>query len=219
MDTPVVPERSRVQRMTSLQLANNVRIEKSRIKRGLRTGEVKFLDLVDNPPELLRNAKVRELILACHKYGKVKTDKLLGTCRISPVKKLGGLSDRQRLELRENFKHRPLEAPRAYSARPTQYMGALGTANNLRFARADVKHAVASGERSAADVILANPPETATMTVWDLLKSQHRWGHHRTRLFLQSIPLSPTKLIGDLTDRQRNEIVRLLSDLQLSVAA
>ena len=46
------------------------------------------------------------------------------------------------------------------------------------------------------------------MTISDLLMSQHRWGHTRCRRFLASIPMSETKTIGSMTDRQRSALAR-----------
>jgi len=43
--------------------------------------------------------KVFDLILACPKYGRVKVNKILVQCRISPSKTVGGLSQRQRAEI------------------------------------------------------------------------------------------------------------------------
>ncbi len=40
-----------------------------------------------------------DLLLAVPKYGRVKVNKILSQCRISPSKTLGGLSERQRGEL------------------------------------------------------------------------------------------------------------------------
>ena len=39
------------------------------------------------------------MLLAVPKYGRVKANKMLQTCRISPSKTIGGLSERQRTEL------------------------------------------------------------------------------------------------------------------------
>ena len=39
------------------------------------------------------------MILAVPKYGRVKANKILTQCRISPSKTIGGLSQRQRGEL------------------------------------------------------------------------------------------------------------------------
>ena len=55
--------------------------------------------LLLDPPEWVMTAKVFDMILAVPKYGRVKANKILGQCRISPSKTIGGLSQRQRAEL------------------------------------------------------------------------------------------------------------------------
>ena len=52
-----------------------------------------------DPPEYLLTAKVFDLLLAVPKYGRVKANRILTHCRISPSKTIGGLSERQRNEL------------------------------------------------------------------------------------------------------------------------
>ena len=44
-------------------------------------------------------AKVFDMLLAVPKYGRVKANRVLNQCRISPAKTIGGLSERQRGEL------------------------------------------------------------------------------------------------------------------------
>jgi hypothetical protein len=89
-------------------------------------------------------------------------------------------------------------------ARAPQHLQALERANEVRLARAGLKRSVAAGSRSAAEIVLACPPEAAGMAISDLLMSQRRWGRTRCRKFLASIPLSENKTIGSMTDRQRN---------------
>jgi hypothetical protein len=89
-------------------------------------------------------------------------------------------------------------------------MQALERANAVRLARAELKRRVAIGEITAADVILRAPWEAESMTVSDLLTSQRRWGHTRSRKFLQCIPMSENKTVGSMTDRQRHALAQLL---------
>ena len=84
-----------------------------------------------------------------------------------------------------------------------QRLRALERANEVRFARAELKRKIAEGELSAAQVILANPREVANWTVGDLLMCQRRWGETRCRKFLGRNQISEVKRIGALTDRQR----------------
>ncbi|MGI8556828.1 MAG: hypothetical protein ACR2ND_00720 [Solirubrobacteraceae bacterium] len=96
-----------------------------------------------------------------------------------------------------------------------QHMRALNRANEVRLARAGLKRSVASGEVRVADVILDSRWEAASMSVADLLMSQRRWGRTRCRKFLASVPMSETKTVGSMTDRQRNALAAMLNGAAL----
>ena len=85
--------------MDALQRANAIRTERAQLKRDLKAGRASIHDLLREPPEYLETAKVFDILLAVPKYGRVKANKVLQICRISPSKTIGGLSERQRNEL------------------------------------------------------------------------------------------------------------------------
>ncbi len=93
------PERSHIQRMEALQRANQIRTRRAQLKRELRAGRLSVERLLAEPPEYLETAKVVDVLLAVPKVGRVKANKVLQQCRISPSKTVGGLSERQRAEL------------------------------------------------------------------------------------------------------------------------
>ncbi len=93
------PERSHIQRMEALQRANLIRTQRAQLKRDLRAGKTSIDRLLVSPPEYLETAKVFDMLLATPKFGRVKANKILQQCRISPSKTVGGLSERQRTEL------------------------------------------------------------------------------------------------------------------------
>ena len=93
------PERSLTQRMEALKRANDIRTRRASLKRDLKAGRVHIHGLLLDPPEYLETAKVFDLLLAVPKYGRVKVNRILTQCRISPSKTVGGLSERQRGEL------------------------------------------------------------------------------------------------------------------------
>jgi hypothetical protein len=93
------PERSLHQRMDALKRANEIRTRRARLKRDLKAGRAQIQALLLDPPEYLLTAKVFDLLLAVPKYGRVKANRILTQCRISPSKTIGGLSERQRNEL------------------------------------------------------------------------------------------------------------------------
>jgi hypothetical protein len=96
---PSTPERSLNQRMDALARANEIRTARARLKRDLKAGRRSIDSLLLDPPEYLETAKVFDMLLAVPKYGRVKVNKMLLGCRISPSKTIGGLSERQRAEL------------------------------------------------------------------------------------------------------------------------
>lgn len=91
-----------------------------------------------------------------------------------------------------------------------QSMQALALANKTRLARAEIKRQIADGETTVARVLAAPPPEIATMSIADLLMSQHRWGRTRCRRLLMALTISETRRVGTLTERERNRIVAML---------
>lgn len=98
-----------------------------------------------------------------------------------------------------------------------QHMKALARANKVRLARAELKRRVAEGELSVADVVLTCPWEAESMAIAELLMAQHRWGRTRCRRFLSAIPMSETKTIGTMTERQRRSVAaRLMGEADVS---
>ena len=93
------PERSLDQRMEALRRANDIRSKRAQLKRDLKGGKAKIEQLLLDPPDYVLSAKAFDMILAVPKYGRVKANKILTQCRISPSKTIGGLSERQRAEL------------------------------------------------------------------------------------------------------------------------
>ncbi|MGI9020164.1 MAG: integration host factor, actinobacterial type [Solirubrobacterales bacterium] len=94
-----VPERTSAQRMKALNKANEIRTARAQLKRDLKAGKVQIQRLLLDPPHYVLSAKAFDMILAVPKYGRVKANKVLSQCRISPSKTIGGLSERQRAEL------------------------------------------------------------------------------------------------------------------------
>ena len=85
--------------MDALERANKIRTARAQLKRDLKGGKVSIQQLLLKPPSYLETAKVFDMLLAVPKYGRVKANKVLVQCRISPSKTIGGLSERQRNEL------------------------------------------------------------------------------------------------------------------------
>lgn len=85
--------------MEALKRANHIRTKRAQLKRDLKAGKVRMHTLLIDPPEYVLTAKVFDLLLAVPKLGRVKVNRMLNQCRVSPSKTIGGLSERQRGEL------------------------------------------------------------------------------------------------------------------------
>jgi hypothetical protein len=79
--------------------ANEIRIGRARLKRELASGRARIEDVIAEPPESARTAKVYDLLLALPKVGPAKAARSLTRCRIAPSKTVAGLTARQRHEL------------------------------------------------------------------------------------------------------------------------
>jgi len=97
------PARSLDQRLDALGKANQVRSQRAALKADLKRGAANIRDVLAAPPDYLLTAKVADLLMAAPKCGRVKSARLMEQCRISPSKTVGGLSERQRLELLAYF--------------------------------------------------------------------------------------------------------------------
>ena len=101
-------------------------------------------------------------------------------------------------------------APVTIASRPDR-LQALERANEIRCARAQLKRQIASGDLSAAQVILACPPAARRWPVAALLACQRRWGSTRCTEFLARNQISEARQIGELTERQRHLLAAQLA--------
>src|SRR5918998_5114979 len=98
--TPVqAPLRSLDQRMDALRRANEIRVRRAQLKKDLKSGNARIERVLLDPPEYVETAKVVDILMAVPKFGRVKAARFLNQCRISQSKTVGGLSERQRVEL------------------------------------------------------------------------------------------------------------------------
>jgi hypothetical protein len=73
----------------------------------------------------------------------------------------------------------------------------------VRMTRSRVKSQIATGELTAAAVILTARWEIGRMPIAEVLGSQRHWGAVRCRRFLAAVRIGETKTIGSMTKRQR----------------
>lgn len=94
----------------------------------------------------------------------------------------------------------------------SQHMEALARANYIRLGRAEIKREIHDGIVSTIDVLLGEPDVCNSMSLYELITSQPRWGKKRTRTLLSTVPIREDKKLRDLTPRQRDAVVQRLSE-------
>lgn len=92
-------DRSLQQRRDALKVANGIRTRRADLKKNVKAGRIRIHGLILDPPDWLLTMHLFDLMLAAPKYGRVKVNRILVQCRISPSKTVGGLSERQRGEI------------------------------------------------------------------------------------------------------------------------
>ena len=89
-------------------------------------------------------------------------------------------------------------------------MDALQRANEIRTRRAQLKRDLKGGRVTIHDLLL-NPPEyLETAKVFDMLLAVPKYGRVKVNKILVTWRISPSKTIGGLSERQRNELVGML---------
>ena len=73
-----------------------MRFARAEAKRDLKSGELALYDLLMDPSEELKGAKVEEMLLAVRGMGRVKVAKILREAGVSRAKTLVGLTHGQR---------------------------------------------------------------------------------------------------------------------------
>lgn len=90
------PQRTVQERRSALEEANRVRFARAAAKRELKSGELDVYDLLMEPSEELKGAKVEEMLLAMRGMGRIKVMRVLREASISNAKTLVGLTHGQR---------------------------------------------------------------------------------------------------------------------------
>ena len=95
------PERTSQERLSALEEANRVRFARADAKRDLKSDALDIYDLLMDPSEELKGAKVEEILLAMRGMGRVKVTRIMREAGVSRSKTLVGLTHGQRDRLIE----------------------------------------------------------------------------------------------------------------------
>jgi hypothetical protein len=89
-------------------------------------------------------------------------------------------------------------------------MEALGNANQIRTNRAQMKRDLKAGRTQVHDLLLEPPEWMESMKVFDLIMACPKYGRVKVGKILRICRISSTKPIGELSVRQRIDVVSRL---------
>jgi hypothetical protein len=98
--------------------------------------------------------------------------------------------------------------PAAPERSHAQRLDALEQANEIRSRRSRIKHDLRAGRCLIYPLLLDPPAELQTAKVLDLLLAMPKYGQVKANKALTQCRISPSKTLGGLTERQRNELAR-----------
>lgn len=87
-----------------------------------------------------------------------------------------------------------------------QHLQALASANTIRMGGVNLKREIAGGLPVGEAI---SDPRAQHLRIEALLTAQHRVGATKALALLRRVPVSGTRLVRDLTDRERSAIVTL----------
>lgn len=94
------------QRLAALAAANRVRQTKAAAKRRLAAGELRLAQVLADPPPEFAECYVAELLRAAPFVGQTKARRLLARLAIGEQRRVRELTERQRLSLLIELRHR-----------------------------------------------------------------------------------------------------------------
>lgn len=87
------------QHMRALQRANEVRLARAELKRGIAHGHVSVANVVLTPPWEAQSMTIADLLMSQRRWGVTRCRKLLQTIPMSENKSVGSMTERQRRAL------------------------------------------------------------------------------------------------------------------------
>lgn len=89
-----------------------------------------------------------------------------------------------------------------------QRMASLKFANEIRFARSDLKRRLRVGAADPAEILRDPPGYVLSMKVFDLLVAIPKLGPVKAQKLMRALSISATKTVAGMSDRQRDAIAR-----------
>jgi hypothetical protein len=87
------------QHMQALELANQVRLARARLKRRVLSGELTAADVIQNCPPEAESMPIADLLTSQRRWGSTRCHRFLASVSMSENKTIGSMTERQRRAL------------------------------------------------------------------------------------------------------------------------
>lgn len=101
--------------------------------------------------------------------------------------------------------------PSSTIERDRQRLDALARANAVRQGKAALKRDLKAGRVKLARIVLDPPEYALRATLYELVLAQHKVGRIKAHRIINRIGVSTHKTLAELTERQRVQLVNLLT--------
>jgi hypothetical protein len=96
MNATAITAPAGAQNMLALERANEVRLARAQLKRGVAFGEIDVAEVIVDCPWEAQSMAVAELLMSQRRWGQTRCHKLLARLPLSEQKTVGSMTDRQR---------------------------------------------------------------------------------------------------------------------------
>jgi hypothetical protein len=87
------------QHLRALEHANRVRLARADLKRRIGAGEVSICEIISSPPAEVQSMSISELLMSQRRWGRARCRRLLVSLGVPENKRIGTLTERQRIAL------------------------------------------------------------------------------------------------------------------------
>ena len=91
------------QHLQALEHANKVRLARAEMKRLVRAGQLSVAEVILNCPWQAYSMEISDLLMSQNRWGLARCKRLLSSSGVPENKKIGTLTDRQRVALVSSF--------------------------------------------------------------------------------------------------------------------
>ncbi len=100
------------QHLRALEHANRVRLARAELKRNIGAGKISVADVLATPPQEVESMSISELLMSQRRWGRARCRRLLLSLGVPENKRIGTLTDRQRMALRLPLAGKTSQPPR-----------------------------------------------------------------------------------------------------------